>query len=64
MVDFLNWAQKRNATAVFSPNCYNPLVGKVTGNLQGVITPVTINGCVPQAQFYSLLNQVRRSSAP
>jgi hypothetical protein len=38
-------------------NCYNPLVGKVTGNLAGVIRPVNITGCIPQAAFYPLFRQ-------
>lgn len=58
LINFLSYAQDRGLTVV-QPinNCYNPLVGKVTGNLAGVITPVVINGCIPQAQFYPLLKQ-------
>jgi hypothetical protein len=38
-------------------NCYNPLVGKVTGNLASVITPQPVTGCVGAADFYPLLDQ-------
>jgi hypothetical protein len=38
-------------------NCYNPLVGKVTGALSTIITPSNITGCIPQAAFYPLFTQ-------
>ncbi|KAJ9526088.1 hypothetical protein QJQ45_009538 [Haematococcus lacustris] len=58
LIRFLKFAQDANATvALPNNNCYNPLVGKVTGNLADVITPVVITGCVPQASFYTLFRQ-------
>ncbi|KAJ9525687.1 hypothetical protein QJQ45_003506 [Haematococcus lacustris] len=59
LIRFLKFAQDANATiALPNNNCYNPLVGKITGNLVDVITPVVITGCVPQASFYTLFRQV------
>ncbi|KAL6764059.1 patched [Haematococcus lacustris] len=58
LIRFLKFAQDANATvALPNNNCYNPLVGKITGNLVDVITPVVITGCVPQASFYTLFRQ-------
>ncbi len=57
LVDFTHWAQQRNATvALPTNNCYNPLVGKIQGELAQVITPVVLTGCVPKASFYTLLD--------
>lgn len=38
-------------------NCYNPFVGRVVGDLASVQSVPVITGCIPQATFYTLLNQ-------
>ena len=60
-ISFNQWAATQtNLTS--TGGCYNPLYKRATGNLAGVINTTTvaqqIDGCIPQASFYSLLNQV------
>mmetsp|Transcript_34827 Transcript_34827/g.88256 ORF Transcript_34827/g.88256 Transcript_34827/m.88256 type:complete len:913 (-) Transcript_34827:778-3516(-) len=58
LITFTLWAQGRGETVPQATNnCYNPYVGRVVGNLAGVIFPRAITGCVPAARFYPLLAQ-------
>ena len=60
-IAFNQWAANQT-TLTQTGNCYNPLYQRASGNLAGVINTTAaaqqITGCIPQAQFYSLLNQV------
>lgn len=54
------WVQtaRPNVTLVTQSGCKNPFIGRVSGDLGQFVRPQLINGCVPQNEFYGLLQEV------
>ncbi|MEW5303536.1 MAG: hypothetical protein WDW36_006218 [Sanguina aurantia] len=61
LISFISWVQSTHPAVALtaSPQCFNPYLrsGVISGSLAGLLSPQILAGCIPQANFYPLLNQ-------
>lgn len=68
LISFISWVQSTHPAVALtaSPQCFNPYLrsGVISGSLAGLLSPQILAGCIPQANFYPLLNQVMGFERP